>query len=326
MTISARSRHSSPRGCHHRYTLTRIFAARRLPPSQMSVNERNPVPVVTTGTLNRLLLLLSIIAGLVGLNVALAVISPGILVPQDWWGYEQLPARIADGNVYDTGPGYWWVWPPIAAAIFAWMIVPIGYPIWFALHLAVLALMRSWWLIGLTALSLPFWIDTVVGHTTIFVAVAGVLALRGSRWGTLASLGLFWLAPRPLQLPLMAWLLWRQPGTLVPFVAFAAIAIVTTLVSGYSDEMLAAMTSIQSQQMALNVNLSPTHWIGPAWLVVGIPLAAWLTWKGRIGLAGLALTPYILPSYWLVLLWELDRPPRSFSRSAPTSCSAQGRG
>lgn len=250
-------------------------------------------------------------AGLVLLNLVWAVSSRGILVPQDWWGYQQLPERIAAGTVYEHDVGYWWVWPPITAALFAWVVVPLGYPAWFAVHFAVLPFLRSWWLIVVTLLSLPFWIDTVVGHTTVFVAVAGVAALRGSRWGAVASIALFFLAPRPLQVPLMAWLLWKQPNTRLSFVAIAAVALTTTLASGQTDEMLRAISAIQPQQMALEANLSPTRWVGYTWFIIGVPLGAWLTYKGRVGLAGLVLTPYTLPSYWLVLLWELIRRPRA---------------
>ena len=248
-------------------------------------------------------------AGLFLMNLVLAVSAPGILVPQDWWGYEQLPERIAAGTVYEHEVGYWWVWPPIATALFAWVVVPLGYPVWFGLHFAVLPFLRSWGLIAVTILSLPFWIDVVVGHTTVFVAVAGVAALRGSRSGAVASIALFSLAPRPLQVPLMAWLLWKRPDTHVPFAAIAVVTITITLASGQTDEMLGAIAAIQPQQMALEVNFSLTRWIGPAWFIISIPLAAWLTYKGRVGLAGLALTPYTLPSYWLVLLWELIRRP-----------------
>ena len=40
-------------------------------------------------------------------------------------------------------------------------------------------------------------------------------------------------------------------------------------------------------------------------MVIGLPLAAWLTWKGRLGLASLAASPYWLPYYLLMLLLEL---------------------
>lgn len=63
--------------------------------------------------------------------------------------------------------------------------------------------------------------------------------------------------------------------------------------------------------LSVEHNFSPTRLIGVVWLLIGVPLAAWLTWKGRVGIAGLAMTPYLLPPYLLMLLWDLmtPRPP-----------------
>ena len=61
--------------------------------------------------------------------------------------------------------------------------------------------------------------------------------------------------------------------------------------------------------------MSPTHrtsaragssaWF--RWLLIGVPLATWLTVKGRPGFASLAASPYWLPYYLLFLLLELPR-------------------
>jgi hypothetical protein len=43
----------------------------------------------------------------------------------------------------------------------------------------------------------------------------------------------------------------------------------------------------------------------PLWLsLLLLPVAGWLTYRGRLGLASLAVTPYILPSYLLMLALE----------------------
>ena len=52
-------------------------------------------------------------------------------------------------------------------------------------------------------------------------------------------------------------------------------------------------------------NIGPSALIGSWWLIVGIPLGIWLTWRGRIGLAGLAVSPYVLPYYLLIGVLEL---------------------
>jgi hypothetical protein len=57
--------------------------------------------------------------------------------------------------------------------------------------------------------------------------------------------------------------------------------------------------------MANGMNLAPSHWIGVAWVPIGIALAAFFTWKGRLGLACLAASPYVLPYYLLMGFLEL---------------------
>lgn len=42
-----------------------------------------------------------------------------------------------------------------------------------------------------------------------------------------------------------------------------------------------------------------------AWVPIGLALGAWLTWKGRLGLASLAVSPYVLPYYLVMALLEL---------------------
>jgi hypothetical protein len=60
-------------------------------------------------------------------------------------------------------------------------------------------------------------------------------------------------------------------------------------------------------------NIGPSRFLGLAWLVVGVPLAAWLTVKGRIGLASLVISPYVLPYYLMMGL--LDLMPRRGNRA-----------
>jgi len=38
---------------------------------------------------------------------------------------------------------------------------------------------------------------------------------------------------------------------------------------------------------------------------IGVALAGWLAWKGRVGSAGLALSPSVFPHYLLLLLLEV---------------------
>jgi hypothetical protein len=236
---------------------------------------------------------------LVLLNVVISMHARGMLVPQDWWMWEQLPRRIASGTVYDHGLHYDWVWSPIAALLFAWVIVPLGYTVWFGLHLAVLPFLRRWWMIVASLASLPFWIDAVMGNAMVFVVVAGVMATQGSRIGAFASIALFALMPRPVQLPLLAWILWSRPSSRLSFVGMTVLTVIVTLLTGW--DWPGALVS-QAAAMDDGANLAPTRFLGPAWLIVGVPLAAWLASRGWLGLAGLSMSPYLFPQYFLMVL------------------------
>jgi hypothetical protein len=54
--------------------------------------------------------------------------------------------------------------------------------------------------------------------------------------------------------------------------------------------------------------------MGQWWLVVGIPLAAWLTVRGRVGWAALAASPDWLPYYLLMPILELATPQKPRGR------------
>jgi hypothetical protein len=228
--------------------------------------------------------------------------------PWDFPIYRMASERLFDGTMYDWGNGYIYPYSPV----FAWLFAPIatlGIWVWRLAHIAALAIIPSWPVRIAVALSWPFWMDTWEGNTLIFVAVLGFHALRGNRWAGLAFLALALLIPRPLVLPAVAWLLWRQPGLRVPFALMFAFHAVAVLLTGYGPEWIAALPGA-NHDLASSTNLSPSHFLGLAWLVVGVPLAAWLTWRGRVAWAGLALSPYLLPNYLLIVLLSLrDMPP-----------------
>lgn len=234
-----------------------------------------------------------------------------VAFPHDWVVLEQVPARLRDGTLYDHTALYDWVWSPIAAWLMAVAIIPAGYWALFAVKAATLPLLGRE-LALLTVLSLPFWIDAINGNFFTFVVVAGFLALRGSRVGGLAFLALACLMPRPIQVPLAAYLLWHRPDLRVPFLAMAVTSVAVAVFSGYASDWLGALLVFGGESRD---HLGPTRFVGSAWFLVGVPLAAWLTVKGRVGWAGLALSPYVLPQYLLAILWELkpwalaDQPP-----------------
>lgn len=238
-----------------------------------------------------------------GVNLGLVLYFgrfPGVPHP-DW----ELWTALGDGPIYDTNTVAPFVWSPVAGWIMS-LVPVIGYWPWVALQVGSVLLVRDWRFTALMVVSLGFWDQLAGGNTMIFVVVAGVLAVRGSRPAAVVSLALLLLMPRPLQVPLAVWLLWTMPDIRWPaavlFVLHAGIVFATGLTSEWIENVLAHGAPLG--------NYGPSAQIGTLpWLAVGIPLAIWLTLKGRVGWAGLALSPYWLVGYLLMPI--VDLPPRS---------------
>ena len=225
--------------------------------------------------------------------------------PHDWAVFEQIPQRLADGSLYHHQLGYNFAWSPAAAWIIAICVLPLGFHVWFILHAVLLAMLRDGRLIALAVCSILLWIDAGLGNTVGFFFVAGVFALRGNRPGELAFLALFVVIPRPVALPLAAWLLWRQPRTRLPFVAMASAVALSALASGYANDWLNALGPMTASHAEGDANSGPTRLLGLWWMGIGVPLAIWLTARRHVGLAGLAITPYLFPQYLLLALWDV---------------------
>jgi hypothetical protein len=226
-------------------------------------------------------------------------------IPPDWWIFSALPDRLRDGNLYAVD-GYF-RWSPVAAWVVA-AIVPIGLAGWVALHAAVLVLVRDTRMVLLILLSWGFWMDVSTGNLFALVFIAGLLALRGSRVATVTYFALCLLMPRPIQLPLLAWLLWDRPAMRLPFVGVALVHTALVMLSGYGDDWIAVLISTSSSESSLPfpLNSAPSAFVGPAlWLVAAAPLAVWLFVRGRVGWASLLLSPYWLAQYWMMPLLEL---------------------
>ena len=224
-----------------------------------------------------------------------------VAFPHDWVVLAQVPARLSDGTLYDHTALYDFVWSPIAAWLLAVVIIPAGYWALFAARVATLPFLGRG-LALLTVLSLPFWIDAINGNYFTFIVVAGVLALRGSRVGGLAFLALACLMPRPIQVPMAAYLLWHRPDLRIPFAAMVVASVAAAALSGYAGDWASALLDFGQTSRD---HLGPTRFLGTAWYLVGVPLAIWLTVRGRVGWAGLALSPYVLPQYLLAIVWEM---------------------
>lgn len=221
----------------------------------------------------------------------------------DWQLFSTLPATMADGALYDQSryPEQPWVWSPLFAP-FMVGVTWLGYWPWIAVKVASLALLwRRPRLIALVLGSYAFYADLSSSGVFTPIFVAGALALTGSRLAAYVYLAMFLLVPRPVQLPLVLYLLWQMPDLRRPFAIGAAIYGLGVLASGYTIEWV---TSMLDRTNGYNF-YGPTYVFGKLWLLVGVPLAAWLTWRGRPGLAGWLVAPYMVQTYWLMPLIDL---------------------
>jgi uncharacterized membrane protein len=191
---------------------------------------------------------------------------------------------------------------PVAARAMA-VLLPMGIGVWRVLHFAVLLWLRDWRLIALALISWPFWVDVAGGNVLTFAVVTAVVAIRGSRIAALMYLALLLLMPRPLFLPVAAWLLWQRPNLRWPFVAMFVVHLALVIGSGWAAEWAARLIATGSELDHFQ-NLAPSQWLGIAWVPIGLVLAGWLTLRGRLGLASLAASPYVFPYYLLFLLLE----------------------
>jgi len=108
--------------------------------------------------------------------------------------------------------------------------------------------------------------------------------------------------------PLLAWILWRRPEWRLPFIGVAVLAVVTAIPTGYLSNWIGSLLGSGAGEISNDFNLSPSRFLGPAWLLVGVPLAGWLTLRGRVGWATMAISPYLLPYYVQMLGLEMVVP------------------
>lgn len=214
-----------------------------------------------------------------------------------------------------------------------WLIQPVaiaGGAVGF-LALQFLALLALPVRIGLiVAISWPFWFNVLWGNPFTLVFVAAFWAVRGHRVGVIAYIVLTLLMPRPVQLPLLLWLLWKEPWVRVPFVAIFAAHAALVIWSGYASEWVIALLGTSGSESAMAYNFGPTRIFGYAWFVIGVPLALYL-WRRHPAWAGIAIAPYMLGQYWLMVLADRSigpRPPVNLllAGSGPSPIAIGGQG
>jgi hypothetical protein len=198
-------------------------------------------------------------------------------------------------------------WSPPAAWIWATAVVPLGLPLWQALHLGALMLLRDWRVILLALLSWAFWQDLANGNVMTFVVVSAWWALRGNTVGAVAFLALSVLVPRPLMLPVLAWLLVKQPRVRLWFAFLAVLVIGLALASGQMGDWMERTLVTGRDELGSIWNIGPSRIIGPIWVPIGIGLAAALAMKGWLGIASVVIGPYLFPYYMLMGLLDVPR-------------------
>ena len=222
----------------------------------------------------------------------------------DWGIYIEAGHRYFAGGLYEWA-GLPYRYSPVAAPLFS-ILAPIGYAGWSLLHFAVLFLLpRKIALLAL--LSAPFWNDVYNGNTMTFVFVAAYSAMSGSRWGAYAFAALTLLMPRPVMLPVLGWLLWKSRRFILPFAAMLMTHSVAVAATGWGPEWIAHLIETGPRDIYAGHDLGPSQWIGLWWYPLGLAVAVWLTWRGRVGLASVAVLPYWLPHYWMMGLLDAGR-------------------
>jgi hypothetical protein len=242
-----------------------------------------------------------------------------------FWQGSAVDWNLLDHASHSADPYAWptYRWSPVAAPLLA-AITSLGILAWRVAQVAALAVFRDWRAVILLVVTAPFWLDFAAGETMVFVAAAGWAAYRGSRAGTLAWFVLAVLMPRPLMLPLTAWLLWRRPETRSWFAAIFVVHGALVLGSGHAAEWVGRLLATAPREMSHQGNIAASRLIGAAWVPIGLLLGAWLTLKGRLGLASLAVQPYLFGYYLLMLVLEIR--PRRGGGAARRSRGAHQRG
>ena len=239
---------------------------------------------------------------LVGRSISIILSGSPVV---DWHHFVEAGRRFHEGGLYDTAFDYGFRYSPVLAIGFG-LVAPIGELAWRLLHIGAALALPNWPMRLVTLASWPFWFDVEAGNVLVFVLLAAAWALRGNCVGIAAFLVMALLMPRPLMLPIVVWLLWKQPEWRLPFAGLFALHAAAVLATGWGAEWIGILAE-STGEIGSVLNLAPSRFIGLVWLIVALPIAAWLTLRGRVGWASLLAAPYWLPYYLMMPILELDR-------------------
>lgn len=254
---------------------------------------------------------IALLAGLIAaVNLWLAARSIGLILDGapavDWVQLLEAGRRVTEGGLYEVTETYAHPHSPLLAYVL--MVLPwLETPLWRVGHLIAAMAMPTWPMRLATVVSWPFWYDVETGNALTFVLLAAAWAVRGSRIGTGAFFAMTILMPRPLMLPVAAWLLWKRPAWRAPIIIAVGVSAGLVVLSGWADDWAGYLLGISTHFQSPN-NLGPTRFVGAIWLVVAIPLTVWLVRRGHLGWASLTSSyPYLYPYYFLMLVLEVRR-------------------
>jgi hypothetical protein len=218
-----------------------------------------------------------------------------------WWPLESWGSQIYEHP---------WRYSPLLVPVVGLMVAGGPWVLGAAHLMAVSVLARLGdWTVWLVAFSAFFWVDLVVGNIFTLVAVAAAFAVAGSRAGSVLYLALTLLMPRPVQIPLAIWLVWRRPELRTPFALIFVVQAVGVVASGLAGQWLGSLFGSASLTFE-TFSLGPGRIFGLWWVVIGIPAAALMIWRGSAAvaaLAGLVASPFLLPQYLLMGVIAIPR-------------------
>lgn len=224
----------------------------------------------------------------------------------DWRIMNRAAELAGSPELYELRGIDTFVWSPVAAYPLK-LLEPLSFNAWQAVIILAALAMPTWRLRVLVLVSWPFWHDMIFGNLLTLIFLASVYAWRGSRIGTASFFALALLIPRPLLAPMGLWILWKRPEWRWPFVGMFVLHSLLVLWSGLGGEWISTLVHVGPEFRDLPNNLGPTRHIGYSWFLIGLPVGAWLFWRGRVGWAGLAISPYIWSYYLFWVLPEVNR-------------------
>ena len=228
-----------------------------------------------------------------------------------WW---LLPAWIADGELY----AHTWRYSPLALPIME-LIIRAGPIALIGLQVgAILLLARLGRIVLLRNRPIGVRLDGYRRRQHVHIRGRRRrlrperLALRSTRLPSPHRPD-----ARPVQIPMALWLLWTRPDTRWPFALLALVTLAVAAGTGLLGPWLGALMGATSE-IAAAYSIGPGAVFGNAWLLIGVPLATILAFRGWPATAGLALSPYLLPQYLALGLTEaaswLSRMPETRTR------------